>query len=157
MDGVGFIVTQIHKSIESKGGEEDNVTFHGWMATQKRVEHSRGKCPFMDEVVISLSTVRSPFFRPYLGYFNCCTQISNRLLLLFATSKFLILRCLQLNWALLCVAINKKDIELLGTYLAKSTRLIPISSFKEQIDGGASPTIDNLVHVISLQKVHKMA
>ena len=53
MDGVGFIVTQIHKSIESKGGEEDNVTFHGWMATQKRVEHSRGKCPFMDEVVIS--------------------------------------------------------------------------------------------------------
>ena len=97
MDGRGFIVTQIHKSIESKGGEEDNVTFHGWMATQKRVEHSRGKCPFMDEVVISLSTVRSPFFRPYLGYFNCCTQIGNRLLLLFATLKFLILRYLLLN------------------------------------------------------------
>ena len=127
------------------------------MATQKRVEHSGGKCPFMDEVVISLSTVRSPFFRPYLGYFNCCTQIGNRLLLLFATSKFLILRCLLLNRLLICVAINQKDIELLGTYLAKSTRLIPISSFKEQIDGGASPTIDNLVHVISLQKVHKMA
>ena len=45
------------------------------MATQKRVEHSGGKCPFMDEVVISLSTVRSPFFRPYLGYFNCCCHL----------------------------------------------------------------------------------
>ena len=62
-----------------------------------------------------------------------------------------------LELALLCVAINQKDIECLDTYLDKSTRLIPISSFKEQIDGGASPTIDNLVHVISLQKVHKMA
>ena len=65
---------------------------------------------------------------------------------MFATAK-----------GLLCTAINQKDIELLGTYLHKSTRLISISSFKEQIDGGASPTIDNLVHVISLQKVHKMA